>query len=151
MADDSANNVRFENNLLLNTGQCGIGIADGTNQLVAGNKIYNTTPVPRGGNTAIYVWKQYRNPCGPTTVSGNVADMILVNGQHNAYWDGKGCSVSLSGNVFNKAADSQLTPTSSVFAVPPIPPQPKRCVASSPYTTNVASGVPACSASTAAK
>lgn len=152
IADDSADNMRFESNILLNTGQCGIGIADGTSQLVTGNKIYNTTPVPRGGNTAIYTWKQYRNPCGPTTVSNNVADMILSNGQHNAYWDGGGCNVTLSGNVFNRAADSQLAPTSSVFPVPLIPPQPKHCVVSSPYTTNTtsASGLPLCSSSSAA-
>ena len=149
IADDTANSIRFEHNLLLNTGQCGIGIADGTNQTVSGNKIYNATPVPRGGNTAIYVWKQYRNPCGPIAILGNVADMILSNGQHNAYWDGGGCTVSLSGNVFNAAAESQLTPARSAFPTPPIPPQPKQCVATSPYTTNGASEVPACSALTA--
>ncbi len=151
IADANANNMRFENNLLLNTGQCGIGIADGINQTVNGNKIYNTTPVPKGGNTAIYAWKQYRNPCGPTTVSGNVADMILANGQHNAYWDGGGCSVSLSGNVFNAAAGSRLKPISFAFPTPPIPPQPKWCVAASPYTTNRTSGMPACSPSALAK
>ena len=147
IADDRANNVQFQGNLLLNTGQCGIGIANGVNQIVSGNQIYNSTPVRGAGNTAIYVWKQYASPCGPSTVSGNVADMILANGQHNAYWDGGGCGARWSGNVFNKTADSQLTPVDRVFAPPLIPPRPKQCIATSPYTTNTtaASGLPLCS------
>jgi hypothetical protein len=152
MADDRANNMRFEGNLLLNTGQCGIGIADGMNELVINNKIYNETPVPRGGNTAIYTWKQYHGACGPTIISNNVADMLLQDGRHNAYWDGGGCGTALSGNIFNSAADALLTPASSALATPLIPPQPKKCVAASPYTTNTtaASGLPLCSASAVA-
>jgi hypothetical protein len=147
IADDGANNMRFEGNLLLNTGQCGIGIASGTNQLVIGNKIYNSTPVVRGGNTAIYTWKQYARPCGPTRISNNIADMIVSFGQHNAYWDGGGCRASLSNNTYNAAAHPLLTPSAKVFPAPLIPPQPKECIATSPYTTNTtgASGLPLCS------
>lgn len=149
MADDRANNMKFKDNLLLNTGQCGIGIADGVNQRVTANKVYNTTPVARGGNVAIYVWKQYSGPCGPIEVSNNIADEILQNGSHNGYWDGGSCGATSSGNTFSRSADSLLTPAGTVFSPPPIPPQPKNCVATSPYTTNTAaaSGVPLCSAS----
>jgi hypothetical protein len=149
IADDGANNMRFEGNLLLDTGQCGIGIASGTNQLVIGNKIYNSTPVVRGGNTAIYAWKQYAGPCGPTRISNNIADMFISYGQHNAYWDGGGCRVSLSNNTLNAAADRLLTPSTRVFPNPLIPPQPRKCIAASPYTTNTSgvSGLPLCSES----
>ncbi len=151
IADDRADSMRFEKNLLLNTGQCGIGIADGINQLVSGNKIYNTTPVPRAGNTAIYVWKQYGSPCGPTVISNNIADMILANKRHNTYWDGGGCNAELSNNTFNAAAHRLLMQLTNVFPTPLIPPQPKKCVASSPYTTNTtaATRLPLCSESTA--
>ncbi len=147
MADDSANSMQFKNNRLLNTGQCGIGIANGTNQVVSGNKVYNTNPVSGAGNTAIYAWSQYSGPCGPTTVSNNIADEIRADGTHSGWWDGGGCSVTQSGNTFNAAADSLLTPTSTVFAPPLVPPQPKNCVVTSPYTTNTAaaSGLPLCS------
>lgn len=149
IADNRANSIRFEGNLLLNTGQCGISIADGINQLVTNNKIYNNTPVPRAGNTAIYLWKQYGSPCGPTVISNNVADMVLANGRHNAYWDGGGCGADLSNDLFNGAAGPLLTPAISVFPTPLIPPEPKKCIASSPYTTNAtaASGLPLCSQS----
>lgn len=149
IADDTANNMQFTSNLLLNTGQCGIGISDGSSPIVKSNKIYNTNPVSGAGNTALYAWKQYTNPCGPTTVSSNISDEIRSDGTHSGYWDGGGCSVTLSGNTFGAAADSLLTPTSTVFPTPLVPPQPKNCIVTSPYTTNTqqSSGVPLCSGS----
>jgi Abnormal spindle-like microcephaly-assoc'd, ASPM-SPD-2-Hydin/Right handed beta helix region len=144
IADSTANSIHFLSNLVLNTGQCGIGIADGTNQLVDSNKVYNTTPVAGGGNTAIYTWKQYSNPCGPTTISNNIADEIKPDGSHSGFWDGGGCSTTLSGNIFSQPADALLTPTTTVFAPPLIPPKPKNCVVISPYSTqtSLASCVP---------
>lgn len=139
IADSTANSMQFLSNLVLNTGQCGIGIADGTNQLVDSNKVYNTTPVAGGGNTAIYTWKQYANPCGPTVVSNNIADEIKPDGSHSGFWDGGGCSTTLSGNIFDQSADSLLTPTSTVFAPPLVPPKPKNCVVISPYSTQTSS------------
>ena len=136
IADDGANSAQFRSNRLLNTGQCGVSIADGTNQIVDSNKVYNTTPVVGGGNTAIMTWKQYTNPCGPTTVSNNIADEIKPDGSHSGFWDGGGCSTTLSGNTFGQPADALLTPTGTVFAPPLIPPIPKDCVAVSPYTNN---------------
>jgi hypothetical protein len=135
MADDSANSIQFKSNKLLNSGQCGIGIADGTNQVVDSNRVYNTNPVSGAGNTAIYVWKQYAAGCGPTTVSNNVADEIKPDGTHSGYWDGSGCSANQTNNTFGQAADSMLTPVTSIFVPPAIPPQPKNCVVTSPYTT----------------
>jgi hypothetical protein len=73
IADEAANSVTFQDNVLVDTGQCGIGIASGTNQLVDGNKILNSTPVAGGGNTGLVVWKQYSDPCGPVTLSNNVS------------------------------------------------------------------------------
>jgi hypothetical protein len=60
IADDGANNSSFLNNRLVDTGGCGIGIASGTEQLVRGNRIVNRMPVPGAGNTALYVWSQYK-------------------------------------------------------------------------------------------
>jgi hypothetical protein len=145
IADDRANNVQFVGNRVLNTGQCGIGIADGSNQLVTGNKIYNTNPIAGGGNTALQVWKQYKPACGPVTVSNNIADALKLDGTHSGYWDGGGCGpVILSGNTFDEAAERFLTPTSGVFAPPPIPPRPKNCVATSAYSNNTS--LPPCNA-----
>lgn len=145
IADDRANRVQFAGNRILNTGQCGIGIADGTLQVVTDNKIYNTNSVEGGGNTALQVWKQYKPPCGPVTVSGNIADARKPDGSHSGYWNGGGCDpVTLRGNTFDEAAEKLLTPVTTVFAPPRIPPQPKNCVAASPYSNN--SALPRCDA-----
>ncbi|MGB9432125.1 MAG: right-handed parallel beta-helix repeat-containing protein [Candidatus Acidiferrum sp.] len=147
IADDRANNFQFAGNRLLNSGQCGIGIADGVNQLVTGNKVYNTNTISGGGNVGIYVWKQYKSACGPVMISNNTADEIRPDGTHYGYWKGGGCDpVTLTGNTFSAAADALLTPTATVFAPPPIPPQPKNCVATSPYSTNTS--LPPCSETT---
>ena len=137
IADDRANSVRFFGNRVLNTGQCGIAIADGINQVVSGNKILNTNPIKGGGNTALYVWKQYKSPCGPVSVSNNIADQVKPDGTHSGYWNGGGCEpVTVRGNTFNEAAVPLLTPSATVFEPPLIPPQPSHCVANSPYSNN---------------
>src|SRR6202011_6268712 len=59
ISDDQANGAQFVNNILLDTGQCGIGIAGGTNQIVDSNRGLNRTPLPGGGNTAIYWWNKF--------------------------------------------------------------------------------------------
>jgi hypothetical protein len=134
-ADNSANNISFRSNLALDTGQCGIGVADGTDVVVDANRVFNSNPVAGDGNTAIYTWRQYPLSCGPTTISNNIADAIQPNGLHSGFWDGGGCGTSLSGNTFGESADALLTARAAVFEPPPIPPEPKNCVVPSRYST----------------
>ena len=145
-ADDGANNAQYIANRLVDTGQCGIGVASGTNHLLNGNWIINRNPVPGQGtgNTALYVWSQYKGvACGPVTVSNNIATEIRADGTQSGYWDGGGCEpVTLKGNVWNEAAEKRLTPVEIKMPAPLIPPQPRHCVISSPYSTQT--GWPAC-------
>jgi hypothetical protein len=137
ITDDGANNAQFKLNVLVDTGQCGIGIADGTNQVVDSNKILNTTPVSGGGNTAIYVALYGSTPCGPVQVSNNIASGVDTSGNPNSYYGGGGCApVTLTNNVFDSAAATLLQPVSTNLPPPLIPPQPHGCVAVSPYTNN---------------
>ena len=137
IADDGANAAHFHGNRLVNSGECGIGVASGTDQIVEGNRIINQTPVKGGGNTALYVWKQYRHrPCGPVSVTGNIATEVRRNGEQSGYWDGGGCGpVTLKGNVWDEAARKLLTPPGKKLPPPLIPPRPSRCAIESPYTT----------------
>lgn len=140
IADAGANHVRFLNNILVNTGQCGIGIADGIDQVVQGNRIINRTPIQGGGNTAIYVWKQYAPPCGPVTISQNIATQIKANGTESSFWNGGGCGdVRLSGNVWGARAAKLLTPVQQRLPVPLIPPEPHRASAPSPFSNRTRS------------
>jgi hypothetical protein len=143
IADEAANGASFTYNELVNTGQCGIGIASGTNQLVDHNKVFENDQISGGGNTAVYLWKQYGEACGPVTLTNNIAVFKLSNGTYNSFWDGGGCAPETkSGNTWDAAAWNLLNPPSTTMPPPLIPPQPKNCVAKSPYSTQT--GWPGC-------
>lgn len=151
----ASNNVTFENNSLVNTGQCGIGIGTGTNQAVTGNKTINLNS-NTGGNTADYIWNQYTPACGPVLLDDNIATEIQSSGYASGYWDGGGCApVTCDGtntavwgcNNFDggssRTAYDALTPIQTKLPPPLIPPQPKNCVVNSPYSTQTS--LPPCS------
>ncbi len=143
LADEGANSVEFLGNQLVDTGQCGIGIANGASQLVDSNRVVNRTPVDGGGNTAVYVWSQYPEVCGPVTFSNNIATELRDDGTQSGFWNGGGCEpVTLTGNTFDGAARKLLTPVQTKLPPPFIPPQPKNCVVRSPYSTQT--GWPPC-------
>jgi hypothetical protein len=138
IADKGANSAQFLGNRLVDAGQCGIGIADGTNQLVDGNKVINRNPVAGSGNQGIYVWQFYGSNgiCGPATVSNNISVEYKPDGSLSGFWKGPGCDpLTLTNNVFGQPAVPLLTPVTQVLPPPLIPPQPKACVVLSPYST----------------
>ncbi len=137
LADVSANSMQFRNNTVIETGECGIGIASGTNQVVDGNRIYtHGLNSPNAGNTALYVWKQGSSACGPVQVSNNVAVLIRPNGSLSSYWKGAGCdTTSVSGNTWDQGAINMMTPLDSMSPAPAsIPPQPYQTKVASPFT-----------------
>jgi hypothetical protein len=101
-----------------------------------------------GGNTAIYVWKQYSPACGPVLLNSNMGTEIRSGGYDSGYWNGGGCDpVTCDGantnidscNTFDygsgRTAYNALIVDPAVTKTPLIPPQPKNCVANSPYST----------------
>jgi hypothetical protein len=140
MADTFSNNGQILNNQLLNTGQCGIGLTDGTH-VANGNKVYNTNPVKGSGNTAMYVAHYGKsNVCGPMTIAENIADELRADGTHSGWWNAKNCgTIDISTDTFNGRAHEALTPESAVLVPPLTPPQPKNCVVTSPYSTQTSS------------
>jgi regulation of enolase protein 1 (concanavalin A-like superfamily) len=138
IADSGASNMKITHNTIRDTGQCGIGIADGSDHIVDGNKVINSTPIAGGGNTAIYVWKVHDTdpPCARITISNNVASELKPDGvTESGFWNGGGCEpVKLSGNIFNAQARALLLPVAEKLPVPLIPPQPYACVVASPFS-----------------
>lgn len=152
ISDDGSANNRYLNNILYNTGQCGIGIATGANQLVSGNRILNLDPLGGAGNTALYVWNQYPSACGGVTVSDNIVSgmktPISCNPDAQAcvfssFWDAGNCgAIVKSHNSFDDGTyPSGGGPAYKIlrplvpYSAPLIPPQPKNCVVKSPYST----------------
>ena len=147
ISDAGITTMQILNNTLIDTGQCGIGVASGTNITVSGNKIRNTKPVPNSGNSGLYIWNQYNTPCGPVSVSNNTISAVNSAGADNSFWNGGGCgAVSLTANTFGGAAFTALTPVASQLPPPLIPPAPFSCVITSPFTTQ--SSAPRCDAGT---
>jgi hypothetical protein len=141
ISDHGANNAQYLDNVLVDTGECGIGITSGINHVVDGNRILNSTPVEGGGNTAIAVWHgDPKSPrCGAVRVSNNIASEIKPDGRESGFWNGGGCEpVTLSGNVFDRAARSLLTPVDQRLPPPRVPPKPYGCVALSPFSNQSA-------------
>jgi hypothetical protein len=136
MADTYSNDGQILNNSLLNTGQCGIGITDGSHT-ANGNKVYNTNPVTGSGDTAMYVAHYGQSStCGPMTITDNIADEIKADGTHSGWFDAGDCgAIDITTDTFGASADPLLTPVATVFVPPLIPPQPKNCVVNSPYST----------------
>lgn len=137
IADKAANSVQFTNNTIVDTGECGIGIASGTDQLVKSNRVLNRNPVPKGGNVPVYVWNQYHGvPCARVTVSNNIGMEVKQDGTLAGFSNGGGCEpVTVQDNVWGDAARHELEPVESKLLPPLSPPEPHRCVARSPYST----------------
>jgi hypothetical protein len=88
---------------LLDTGQSGIWISDGSNHVVENNKVTNRAPVPRGGNQGIYVWQSYKEngACSAVRLSNNIDFALKPDGSKTGFWKGKGCDpVTLENNVW---------------------------------------------------
>jgi Right handed beta helix region len=134
IADQAADNSKFVNNVVLRTGQCGIGLTSGA-IVVDGNKIFNSTAIPGGGNTALYVWS-LSEPCGPVQVTNNIVYGVKLDGSISSYWNGGGCSnVTYTGNIGGQEAFNLLTPEAQKLPAPPAPPKPYSCLAPAPYIT----------------
>jgi len=145
IADRGGNNVQFLNNRILDSGQCGIGISDGMNQVVDNNKVLIRNPVPGGGNQGIYVWQSYKEKgeCGTVKVTNNVTLALKPDGTKSGFWKGKGCDpMTFENNASGPAAAKLLNSVDQIFAPPLVPPQPKNCVVASPYSTQTSA--PAC-------
>lgn len=147
----SSNSEAFDNNILVNTGGCGINIATGTNQIVTGNQVINLNPNSGGAETAFVIWNEYAPACGPILFDDNVGTTIPPSGYASGYWNGGGCTsgsgVTCNGtnrgvtgcNTFDegggRTAYDTLISDPVVTKPPLIPPKPMNCVVTSPYST----------------
>jgi len=80
-----------ENNVLINPGQYGIGIAAGTNLRILNNKIYAAKN--SFTNVGITIWNQYTNTssCALIVVRGNQVNWTNSNGVSNPAWNNGNC------------------------------------------------------------
>jgi hypothetical protein len=148
IGDVQVNNIRITDNVVSDTYQTGIDIASGANHLISGNKVLigsnGTVGTANAAGIAIVGSINSPYPCNTITVSNNMAYAHQSGGFIQGYYnDGYCTGVSLSGNTFDVGCKTGVNCTeyaalnTLVTTNPPplIPPQPKNCVVTSPYTT----------------
>ncbi len=109
--------ISVQNNILINPGQVGIGVAGGTNINVSSNKIYGV--MQPFTNIGIYVWNQQTTTsCAIITVSNNQINFTNRLGAQDNLWNAGNCGTinGWSTNVTN-APLSTFTVPSYLFSV----------------------------------
>jgi hypothetical protein len=76
-------------NILVNPGMYGVGIAGGHHNQLLNNTVYSKQ-LPFS-NVGVYVWDQYSSNCADNTARGNRVNYTDKNGQKNHAWDGLNC------------------------------------------------------------
>jgi len=114
MGDAGGSYQLVENNVLVNPGQYGIGVAGGTNMQILNNKIYagkNTFT-----NVGISVWNQYKGSCVIIVVRGNEVNWTNSNGVSNPAWNSGNCGAveGWDNNVWNSKISSGILPNALI-------------------------------------
>ncbi len=113
--------VHCYDNVLVNPGQVGIGVAGGYLIAVENNVILSHAS--NVANVGLYLWNQSDSPGGDITVTGNQIAWRDRRGRSNPYWDGGGFwPIEVFDNHFNVA--NLLDPVPRPPSAAPRPPRP---------------------------
>jgi hypothetical protein len=88
VGDGGGGHVVVRDNVLVNVGQVGIGVAGGHHIQILRNTVYG--PRRTLSNVGIYAWGQGAS-CGNIRVAGNVVDFRKADGTPSAIWNGGNC------------------------------------------------------------
>jgi hypothetical protein len=105
LGDNGGSHQIVEDNVLVNPGQVGIGVASGQNIRVADNLIYSAAQ--SWSNVGLYVWNQYDSACSDIEVAGNQVNWTAAGGYSSGFWSGGGCS---NVSVYDNDWDAPIGP-----------------------------------------
>jgi regulation of enolase protein 1 (concanavalin A-like superfamily) len=139
----------ISNNVLVDSGVCGISVEGGYNYTISGNKVMNRNTGLANNNQAFEVFQLYSfYGCGNVTLTNNLGYAINTTGYISGMWYGGGCTnvtgatSGSNGNVYDYApygaAYNAMNPPETVLPAPMIPPVPYSCAVVSPFTNNTA-------------
>lgn len=129
IGDSGGDRNIVEDNTLIKTGQCGVGVAGGKDSIVRRNKILDPNFSGGSGNVGIYV-ANYSSPlaCSGHTVAENIVSNKLPSGAYNDIWFSSSSSCGTvnqtPANIKGDAARVLLTPEADKLPRPAIPPKP---------------------------
>ncbi len=121
MAGDSGGAyVLIKDNILVNPGQYGIGVASGTHIKIIHNKIYSKKQAFTG--TGVYIWKQYlTRPCSEDTITENSTNWTNNEDKPDNYWNAGNCGTvgGWDTNIVDTAINESLLPVIIIDSCPP--------------------------------
>jgi hypothetical protein len=111
LGDNGGSYEYAANNILVNPGQYGMGIAGGDHMSIVNNQIFSIKQ--SFTNVGIVVWGQAGYPVTSATVSGNIVNWLNSAGISNGDWLGPGESTPTgwSGNTWNAGITSSILPS----------------------------------------
>jgi len=86
LGDNGGSNMIAQHNILVDPGQYGIAVAAGVNIKVLNNTIFGRRQAFT--NVGLYIWNQYKVPCGNNIVDGNKVNFTHSKGGQNSYFMG---------------------------------------------------------------
>ncbi len=107
--DGGGSNVIVKDNILVNPGAVGIGIAGGHHIQILNNKVFSEKN--SFSNVGIYVWNQSKSRCSNHTVEGNFVNWTKKDGSKFNMWDGKNCGFinGWANNTRNAKINANMT------------------------------------------
>lgn len=91
VGDNGGEFVEVRDNLLVNPGQVGIGVAGGSDIRVVDNMVFSESHP--WSNVGIYVWDQYDTECERVEVSGNQVEWYNSSGDNHPRFDAGNCGL----------------------------------------------------------
>lgn len=118
LGDGGGSNYLVQDNVLVNPGQYGIGVASGTNARILNNRIYSKQQ--DFTNVGLYVWNQYDSECNNITVMGNEVNWTNKSGNLNGAWNGNNCGEvnNWKDNNWEADIDDSLLPDTIILDCP---------------------------------
>ncbi|MBS1532327.1 MAG: right-handed parallel beta-helix repeat-containing protein [Bacteroidetes bacterium] len=117
VGDGGGSYITANRNILVDPGQCGIGIAGGTNITVSENKIYGKKQTFT--NVGLYYWNQSGKPSSVVTISNNAINFTASNGQLNNAFLATGDAIPTGWNTnYLDLTLSESTLPATLFTLP---------------------------------
>ena len=109
--DNGGSYIVVKDNILVNPGQYGIGLASGNHISIKNNKVYSQQLA--FSNVGIYAYNQYPSDCSSDTIMNNEVNFTYKDGQLNNLWTNGSCGAvtGWSTNVYNASLNSSILPS----------------------------------------
>lgn len=110
LGDNGGSYIIAKNNILVNPGNYGMGIAGGTHMQIVNNKIYSDKTTI--SNVGVYIWNQSTSGCSLNTIIDNQVNWTRFTGEINNDWNNGNCGTvtGWNTNIWGAVLNSSILP-----------------------------------------